>query len=547
MPNTKYSKLEYMSDENKSSLKYGYDDANENVQTIPLLQTSEDENSQSNFKLQKTVGFTAGLSIVVGTMIGSGIFIVPTGVLKECHGDVSLSMLIWTIGGLIAIIVALCYCELSTTIPQSGGTATFLKKIYGDGLCFVFLWLFMLTATPQATAVQIIALGDYISGAIEVGLGLCEEAKSPYLSKLIGCLITLLVLTCNITNIKLAVKIQVWCAIGKVVALIIIAVAGIVKITIDDSILVQNFEYGLLHGPATILNVSGLPMVKAALSESLRSTPGISGVSLAVFQALWAYDGFDSITCITDEVKNPRRTLPLIIITSVIAVMSLYLIVNLAYFGVLTKKEMITSNAVAVHFAAKVHPWLSYVVTAGVCLSLIGSINVTFLTAGRMPFVAGRMGLMPEILSMVHVKYISPVPALLFLTSLATIMLFPSSIDMLLKANVFTLWAFRGACCAGIFILDKKFKHLKRPYKVYRTTAFLATLVTGYMVLVPLAFRPQILYVLALVLALVFSVIYWFLKREYFVISGVGKVSVIIQKLLLVAPPDDNETCNKFD
>ena len=69
------------------------------------------------------------------------------------------------------------------------------------------------------------------------------------------------------------------------------------------------------------------------LSESLRSTPGISGVSLAVFQALWAYDGFDSITCITDEVKNPRRTLPLIIITSVIAVMSLYLIVNLAYFG----------------------------------------------------------------------------------------------------------------------------------------------------------------------------------------------------------------------
>lgn len=143
----KYQKLGSLSDESSSDNEI-YD----NVKDEASLLTE-------NIKLKQNVGIIDGISIVVGSMIGSGIFIVPTGVLQHCNGDMSLSMIIWVLGGIIAFAIALCFCELATLIPESGGMAPFLKAIYGNGMCFVFLWIFLLTACPQGAAVQIIALG----------------------------------------------------------------------------------------------------------------------------------------------------------------------------------------------------------------------------------------------------------------------------------------------------------------------------------------------------------------------------------------------------
>ena len=133
----------------------------------PVIDNSSDEDSSTtalinngkSVKLKQNIGVADGISVVVGSMIGSGIFIVPTGVLEHCNGDMLLSMLIWVIGGIISLLVALCFCELGTLITESGGMAPFLKTIYGDVVCFVFLWIYLLTACPQAAAVQIIALG----------------------------------------------------------------------------------------------------------------------------------------------------------------------------------------------------------------------------------------------------------------------------------------------------------------------------------------------------------------------------------------------------
>uniref|UniRef100_H2YU11 Amino acid permease/ SLC12A domain-containing protein n=1 Tax=Ciona savignyi TaxID=51511 RepID=H2YU11_CIOSA len=393
-------------------------------------------------KLKRTIGVYDGASIVVGSMIGSGIFIVPTRILEYCNGDMSLSLIIWVLGGIIAMLMALCYCELATLLPESGGSAAYLKVVYGDVLCFIYLWLYLLAANPQSQAVQIIALGDYISNAVKVSTGTCGP-ESKVLSKLIGLLITLVLLVCNITRVKLSVKIQLWCTVGKVAALILIAILGFVRAVSDSS---------HIFSPTAALNPS--------------KSPGIAAVSLAVFQSLWAYDGFDNITFITEEVKKPKKTLPMIIILSFLFVMGLYVVVNLSYFAVLNQKEMITSSAVAVSFAAKIHPMLTYAVTLGVCLSLIGSINVNLLTMGRLPFVAARLGFMPKILSMIHIQYFSPLPALLFGIILAVAMLVPSNIDILLKAALFMAWAFRSLCALGVLILRWKMKDAKRPYKV---------------------------------------------------------------------------------
>uniref|UniRef100_F6W4G0 Y+L amino acid transporter 2-like n=1 Tax=Ciona intestinalis TaxID=7719 RepID=F6W4G0_CIOIN len=423
MASVRYKKLENVSDDEEI-----------HVLTDASKSPSNDDKS---IKLKRTVGVLDGASIVVGSMIGSGIFIVPTGILGYCNGDMTMSIIIWIIGGIISMLMALCYCELATLLPESGGTAAYLKAAYGDAVCFVYLWILLVSATPQGSAVQVIALGDYISNAIKVLTGQCGS-ESKLQSKLIGCSIMFLLLVCNMTRVKFALKIQVWCTVGKVAALVLISTMGLIMLISDSSLFVANFQH--------------------SLSSSIF-------IILAIFQALWAYDGFDNLTYITEEVKKPKKTLPKIIILSVLFVMGLYVAVNLSYFAVLSEKEMLGSNAVAVSFAAKIHPLLTYAVTTGVCLSLIGSINVGFLTVGRMPFVAARMGFMPEVLSMIHINCFSPVPALLFLTALTSLMLIPSNIDILLKAVIFTLWAFRSGCALGVLILRWKMKDVKRPYK----------------------------------------------------------------------------------
>jgi len=119
----------------------------------------DEVDSTKEFKLQRTIGIFSGINIVVGSMIGSGIFIVPSGVLRYCHGNVLLCLCIWVAAGVVSILMALCYCEMATKISESGGTAAYLKNIYGDSLCFIFLWLTLFAVQPQGMAVQVIALG----------------------------------------------------------------------------------------------------------------------------------------------------------------------------------------------------------------------------------------------------------------------------------------------------------------------------------------------------------------------------------------------------
>nr|XP_002121410.4 Y+L amino acid transporter 2-like [Ciona intestinalis]XP_026696183.1 Y+L amino acid transporter 2-like [Ciona intestinalis] len=529
MASVRYKKLENVSDDEEI-----------HVLTDASKSPSNDDKS---IKLKRTVGVLDGASIVVGSMIGSGIFIVPTGILGYCNGDMTMSIIIWIIGGIISMLMALCYCELATLLPESGGTAAYLKAAYGDAVCFVYLWILLVSATPQGSAVQVIALGDYISNAIKVLTGQCGS-ESKLQSKLIGCSIMFLLLVCNMTRVKFALKIQVWCTVGKVAALVLISTMGLIMLISDSSLFVANFQHSLSSSivySSKTLNISNDVSVLNTLYASVHTAPDIANFSLAIFQALWAYDGFDNLTYITEEVKKPKKTLPKIIILSVLFVMGLYVAVNLSYFAVLSEKEMLGSNAVAVSFAAKIHPLLTYAVTTGVCLSLIGSINVGFLTVGRMPFVAARMGFMPEVLSMIHINCFSPVPALLFLTALTSLMLIPSNIDILLKAVIFTLWAFRSGCALGVLILRWKMKDVKRPYKVYKVTAVLATVFGFYCVLVPLLFRPQILYGLSIILAVTFYLIFCLLQRGYVQMTGVGKISIFVQKLLMVTATSDEK------
>lgn len=493
--------------------------------------SSSDESFKTEekpFKLRREISIFSGVCLVVSMMIGSGIFVVPTGVLKYCNGDVRTSMAIWGVGGIIAMIAALCVAELGASIPESGSWMTYIHYAFGPFPSFLFTWMVVISANPESLAAQIIALGEYMT-KLYFRDG-CEVPHSALLKKLLGVSVAMIIMGINITRVKLAVRLQIFFAFGKVVALVGIAVAGFLRLIQDRSVATANFFPEMSNITASASS-SGID-VERATSGGI----GVSGLSLALYQGLWAYDGFEAITLVTEEVKNPARSLPIITCIAVPVVTLLYFIVNIAYFSVLTPSEMLSSHAVAVTFGQKIHPFVAYLMTLSVCMSLIGSLNLCFLAIARLPFIAGRLGHMPEFLSMAHIHYYSPVPAILLTLILGMSMLFSSNFDVLVTACLFTNWIFRGLTFVGLLHLRNKRKDLKRPYRVYKVTAIIATLISMYLMVVPLIYQPEPLYLLSLVLFVIFIGMYRLVSLGKIHMTGIGRTGRFLQKLLLVAP-----------
>lgn len=167
------------------------------------------ESRKSFHSLKREIGIFSGTCLVIATMIGSGIFIVPTGVLKYSQGDVVFCLIGWIIGGIITLTLALCLCELGTTFPESGSYLVYLHKLYGPMWSFVYAWLFIGISNPEGYAAQIIALGEYAMRLYSSKDDGCSIPNETAIAKLIGLIVALFILYINIKNVKIAVKLQV--------------------------------------------------------------------------------------------------------------------------------------------------------------------------------------------------------------------------------------------------------------------------------------------------------------------------------------------------
>lgn len=168
----------------------------------------EPDTQDSPFKLKRNIGVFSGVCVVVNMMIGSGIFVVPTGVLKYCNGDVKLSIVIWGMGGVFCMIASLCVCELGASITESGSSMTFLHYAFGSCASFLFAWMMVIIANPEGLAAQMIALGDYMT-RIHFDNGNCEVPYADVLKKLLGMLVAAIIFAINIRSVKIALKLHV--------------------------------------------------------------------------------------------------------------------------------------------------------------------------------------------------------------------------------------------------------------------------------------------------------------------------------------------------
>ncbi|XP_048461866.1 b(0,+)-type amino acid transporter 1 [Rhincodon typus] len=420
------------------------------------------QNEREHVALKQQVGLISGVSLIVGTMIGSGIFISPKAVLSNT-GAVGPCLIVWTACGVLATLGALCYADLGTMITKSGGEYSYLLEAFGPIPAFLYSWMCIVVVKPTSFAIICLSFAEYAATPFYPG------CKTPQI--VIKCLaavaITLITLL-NSISVKLASYVQNFLTAAKLIIIVVITVAGIVLLAQGNT---ENFKNSF-DGAQT----------------------SFGSISLAFYNGLWSYDGWNQLNFITEELKNPYRNLPLSIIIGIPLVTVCYILVNIAYFTVMTPTELLQSSAVAVTFGDRVLAPASWLVPLFVVFSTFGAANGSCFTAGRLTFVTAREGHMVKILSYINVRYLTPSPALLFNGFLAIVYIIPADINTLINYFSFASWIFYGLTTFSLIVMRFTRKSLNRPVKIPMVFPIIVTIVSIYLVLAPIIDSPELAY-----------------------------------------------------
>ncbi|XP_033739035.1 large neutral amino acids transporter small subunit 1-like [Pecten maximus] len=336
-------------------------------------------------QLKKQLGLVDGISYVAGAIIGSGIFISPSPVLAGSGGSTGLALVIWVVCGLIAMAEALCFMEIVQRVRKSGGVYTFIFEAFGESLSFVFLWMHILVLRPMSMALGALASATYILRPL---FPECSHMIPAPAVKLIGTLLIMLYVFMNCYSIKRSAVLQTFILACKLIAIGLIVIFGLVYIA-------KGTDEVHLNNPFNVESIS------------------MNGVIFAVYVGIFAYGGGDSALFAFEEYVSPKRNIPLAIVIGHMIPIVAYLLVNVAYYSVLTTEEITSGLAVAVTFAEQCMGFLKWGIVACIVLSTSGNINQNCFTSSRMIYVAARENHFPRFFSMVNANRRTLLPAMI--------------------------------------------------------------------------------------------------------------------------------------
>ncbi|WP_434291252.1 APC family permease [Clostridium botulinum] len=379
--------------------------------------------------LQKNLGLFDAIAIVIGMVIGSGIFFKPAIVFKNA-GSPMLGILAWLAGGVITIASGLTVAEIAAAIPKTGGIFVYIKELYGEKFAFLLGWVQSIVYIPGSAAALSIILSIQITSFIP--LTAIEQ-------KVLAIAFIIFIMILNIISTKLVSKMQGVISIAKLIPIIAIIALGFIK--------------GTAKGD--ILNIS--------------SSSTVSGFGAALLGTLWAYDGWISVGNMAGELKNPKKDLPRSIIIGLGTTIVVYVLINLALINIMPMGAIITSEKPASDAAVVLLGSTgAKIISAGILISIFGALNGYLMTGVRIPLAMSQDRSIPfsKYFSKVHEKSGTPVNVFIFETVLACLYVLSGSFNVLTDLVMFILWLFFTMAVAGIFVLRTKFKHLDRPYKV---------------------------------------------------------------------------------
>jgi APA family basic amino acid/polyamine antiporter len=422
---------------------------------MPPQPTQHDE-------LPRVLTATNAIAIVVGIIIGSGIFLVPREMMAAV-GSSRMVYAVWITGGLLSLFGAMCYAELAAMRPRTGGDYVFLHDAYGKPTAFLYTWTVTLITSPASVAT--IASGLMrVLGTFPAFAFLEHPAIGTFLwSQLCAIAATWLVLALNIYSTHDSAVVQTALTWLKVLIILVIAAVCFTS---------------LQHGSWQHLT-SSFPGARG----------GFAGFMIALTAALWAYDGWADVSYLAGEVQHPQRSLPIALIGGVALVGALYMLTNAAIQYILPAATIAQSDRPTVDAMRLVTGNLgAAIVSLGMAVSISATFVGSALSNARVPFAAARDGLFPSPLARVHPRFRTPWVSLLVQAILTTLMLLAiGRFQALFSLTIFSAWLFYALAASTVFVFRRREPRSNRPYRV-----------TGYPIV-------PALFILAALVLLVFS------------------------------------------
>jgi basic amino acid/polyamine antiporter, APA family len=406
----------------------------------PLQPTSE----RPLADLPRVLGASEAMAIVVGTIIGSGIFLIPSEMMRDT-GSSSLVYLAWLAGGVLSLFGAMTYAELGAMLPYAGGEYVYLRGAYGDTTAFIYAWTWFAVAKPGSIAAISIGLARTLEffPAFHCLGDLIPGSPLPlYWSQVFAIAATWLITGLNYLGIKKAGEFQLVFTVLK--ALLILIVVAFCVLSPSGSW--SNFSTTLPH-----------------------ATGGFNGFMLALIATLWAYDGWNDLTMVAGEVQRPERSLPIALIGGLLIVGALFMATSAAIQYILPAPAIAASEQPAVTaLLAVAGPRGAGLVAAAMALSIFVTLNGTTMSGARVPFAAARDGLFFRRFAQINPRFQSPSTSLVVQGLLSTVLLlFLSRFQQLFELTVFAEWLFYMLAASTVFVYRRKRPDLPRPYRVW--------------------------------------------------------------------------------
>ena len=407
---------------------------------------------QETSELHRVLGPLAASAILAGTVIGTGIFLVPSTIAREV-GSVGMVFLVWIAGALLSLAGALTYAELGSTFPAAGGEYVFLRRAYGPLWGFLFGWQQVVigkTGSIASIAIASALFLGYFADGLDREVARFEAAGQIF----------------RVTGLQLT-------AIAGIALLTAINTAGVILGGAVQSLLTA-LKVGAILALAALVLGSGrgswshFDVALEPASPSLSDRAAGFGAALAA--ALWAYDGWNAVTLVGAEIRNPRRTIPRVLILGVLGVALVYMLANLAYFYALPFDAVKHSERVAQDAARVVlGEWGGAALSCAALISTLATLNGSILTGARVAYAMARDGLFFRPVAQLHPARRTPANALALQALLASglILLFgrdKAAFERLFDYALFGTWGFYGLTVLSVIALRYRHPELPRPY-----------------------------------------------------------------------------------
>ncbi|MGD9688261.1 MAG: APC family permease [Phycisphaerales bacterium] len=424
--------------------------------------------------LPRRVGFWGASAVMLGIIIGSGIFRTPP-VIAEQLASPALILALWVAGGALALLGALTYAELACMYPESGGVYVFIREGYGQAMAFVFGWTYLLITKPFAAAGIAVIFGEHLNRLL----------GTDFDPPLLTCAVIIALTAVNAWGVRLSTGLAMVLTSLKLGALV--------------AIVALAWWFGRI-GPEALAPAAAIAPAPAAPGDGAALAGAAEAPSLwlalvpVMAAILWTYDGWSDVGAIAGEVKDPRRVLPRIYFTGTAVITLVYVLVNLAYFGVVPIGEMRGMETVAPTVAERLISGAGVVVTAIVVVSTMGSTHGSIMTGARVTFAQARDGLMFRFLGRVAPRRQTPAVALwvqCLLSCVAALGL--REFTQLADGFVFSMWIFYGLAGGAIFILRVRRPDAPRAYRCwgYPVVPLVFVLAAAAMTVLSICQRPE--------------------------------------------------------